>query len=637
MTNLTLSLNALTFDELVTLGRSMIPTLAPAWTDHNVHDPGIMLIELVAWIAEAQMYSMDRLRRDERQAYAQLMGIEPHGPMPARGLIWPSADGGQNASPVSWPAATLIPAGSPLTGNRPDAPVFYTSDAVQLTTAALVRVETLFRSGIWHDWTRVNAQQTATFMPFGDTPQAGTQLILTFAINPSESPAGDAPITLGFEVVNESIEANPAIRTPALAVSLADALGERTIAVMKDTTSGLLESGVLLLPLGHVAPESGRFQLIVRSASGGFKRPPTLRRVGVNVLPVRQLQPVLDDPGSFGRGTPGQQYTLAEYGLVFEGDGHDALQVNIAENGVWFPWTRTADLEQSGPDDRHFELDPLRGVLTFGNGLNGRLIPDGAPIQVQYAVSEGSTGNVQPFVVWTVKGVAGPFGTNREATIGGQDATTLNDLQTGARIEADSGRPLVTAADVQQAARSFTDLGVKRAVELPLDAGRMTGDRVLVVTGPHDGQSSNAVLQEAPEFLEAVRSRIAPRLPVGQRLQVTGPAYVPLRITATLTAARNTDPDTVQAAAVAELQKRLAVVTANGLDQWPLGRPVSARAVQGWLRLLPGVAQVQNVQLLAGANAQPVTVLQLGQRALPSLQITASDITVNRPPEGSTR
>ncbi len=63
------------------LGRSMIPTLAPNWTDQNIHDPGIMLMELVAWIAEAQMYSMDRLRRDERAAYAGLLGVEPRGPL----------------------------------------------------------------------------------------------------------------------------------------------------------------------------------------------------------------------------------------------------------------------------------------------------------------------------------------------------------------------------------------------------------------------------------------------------------------------------------------------------------------------------------------------------------------------------
>ena len=55
MTNLQLVLDDIDFERLLELGRSVIPTIAPAWTDHNTHDPGIMLTELVAWIADAQV------------------------------------------------------------------------------------------------------------------------------------------------------------------------------------------------------------------------------------------------------------------------------------------------------------------------------------------------------------------------------------------------------------------------------------------------------------------------------------------------------------------------------------------------------------------------------------------------------
>ena len=166
MNDLLLPMNELTFDELVEMGRSLIPTLAPAWTDHNVHDPGIMLIELLAWIAEAQMYSTSRMRRDERRAYAKLLGVEAHGPQAAQGLIWPFAGSGvKNAPAPSWSAGRVIPAATLVTPDRPDAPVFYTSSDVQLTTARLVRVETHFASGLSHDWTRANTQESATFMP----------------------------------------------------------------------------------------------------------------------------------------------------------------------------------------------------------------------------------------------------------------------------------------------------------------------------------------------------------------------------------------------------------------------------------------------------------------------------------------
>ena len=72
------------FADLVEQGRSRLPSLAPDWTDHNAHDPGIMLMELLAWVAEAQIYSLARARRDERGAYAALMGRNSRGARPAQ-------------------------------------------------------------------------------------------------------------------------------------------------------------------------------------------------------------------------------------------------------------------------------------------------------------------------------------------------------------------------------------------------------------------------------------------------------------------------------------------------------------------------------------------------------------------------
>src|SRR6476646_6345665 len=77
------------FQDLMEIGRARLPSLAPDWTDHNAHDPGITLMELLAWTGEAQLYSLSRLRRDERAAYSALLGIAPTGTRGAGGLIWP--------------------------------------------------------------------------------------------------------------------------------------------------------------------------------------------------------------------------------------------------------------------------------------------------------------------------------------------------------------------------------------------------------------------------------------------------------------------------------------------------------------------------------------------------------------------
>src|SRR3954470_24933503 len=77
------------FSQLMEIGRARLPGLAPDWTDHNAHDPGITLMELLAWVTEAQLYSLGRMRQDERGAYAALFGLAPGGTRPARGRIWP--------------------------------------------------------------------------------------------------------------------------------------------------------------------------------------------------------------------------------------------------------------------------------------------------------------------------------------------------------------------------------------------------------------------------------------------------------------------------------------------------------------------------------------------------------------------
>ena len=37
-----------TWQDLVDEMRALIPRYAPGWTDHNVHDPGVTLLELFA-------------------------------------------------------------------------------------------------------------------------------------------------------------------------------------------------------------------------------------------------------------------------------------------------------------------------------------------------------------------------------------------------------------------------------------------------------------------------------------------------------------------------------------------------------------------------------------------------------------
>src|SRR5678815_2807596 len=69
--------------DLVEEGRSLIPFYSTEWTDHNVHDPGITLIELFAWLAEMDIFQLDRIPERNLRAFLSLIGIRPDPPAEA--------------------------------------------------------------------------------------------------------------------------------------------------------------------------------------------------------------------------------------------------------------------------------------------------------------------------------------------------------------------------------------------------------------------------------------------------------------------------------------------------------------------------------------------------------------------------
>ncbi len=65
------------FDRLVEEARKRIPVYAPHWTDHNLHDPGITLIDLFAWLAEMKIYRLNRVPPASHWQLLELVGIAP--------------------------------------------------------------------------------------------------------------------------------------------------------------------------------------------------------------------------------------------------------------------------------------------------------------------------------------------------------------------------------------------------------------------------------------------------------------------------------------------------------------------------------------------------------------------------------
>src|SRR5580765_6477295 len=75
------------FASLVADAVGRLPRLAPAWTDYNAHDPGITLIELLAYLAESDLYRLARVTAAEHRAFLRWFGLEAGGPAVAETVV----------------------------------------------------------------------------------------------------------------------------------------------------------------------------------------------------------------------------------------------------------------------------------------------------------------------------------------------------------------------------------------------------------------------------------------------------------------------------------------------------------------------------------------------------------------------
>jgi hypothetical protein len=625
--DLRLNLNDTDFDTLAEAARAMIPALAPEWTDHNIHDPGIMLTELIAWVAEAQIYSLSRTRRDERIAYARLLGIRPQGPRPAQGLIWQLEEDERTGPAI---VGVSVSNGAPVQADLPELPAFRLRADQHLSPAILRRVVTYSADGSSADNTRINRRNGATYLPFGSSPDPGDRLVLSFD-GLAIAPGGNGAFGLGVEMSELDLtDAADEAGGAWLDVAMRDGSGERPLRLLQDTTHGFTRNGVLLLDIapGEQVRAPGTdpwFDVILRPRRAGFLRLPRVRRFASNVLQVEQQESVVEDVPEFGQGRPGQTYSLGRVGRT------SAPELSVVVGTE--QWLPVDDLGGCDPHEGRFELNPANGQLRFGNGVNGRLVAPGTPLHVAYEVSAGTFGNAPPGIGWSVRGAAAVFGRNSQPFFGGKDATQFNDLQAQARRNLAVRVTHVTPADLEAAAKALAGLHVVRAHELPAQSCDLAGTRTLLAMAAAQPGLDPKLPPENPLWRNAVRARLSPDLLAGQRLVVIGPRYVRVGIRAKLQITAFADPGEVQVAARKALSRKF-MDAETGDPIWRLGRGITNLMLKGWLRKVPDVLGVAEVTILRDDVAQEKD-LALSHIELPRLDVKDIVISIERLARGT--
>ncbi len=75
------------FQDLVDEAKRMVQQRCPEWTDHNVSDPGVTLIETFAWMTDQLVYRLNRVPDRLYVKFLELIDVRLFPPTPARAAL----------------------------------------------------------------------------------------------------------------------------------------------------------------------------------------------------------------------------------------------------------------------------------------------------------------------------------------------------------------------------------------------------------------------------------------------------------------------------------------------------------------------------------------------------------------------
>jgi predicted phage baseplate assembly protein len=601
------------FQQFVDDAKRYVQQRCPEWTDHNVSDPGVTLIETVAYMADQLVYRLNRVPDKNYLAFLNLLGVTlfPPGAARAELTFWLSAPN---------EATVTVPAGSEVAAERnegEEAVVFVTRGDLAILPcelrAVLVRGE-----GKAPDDRTSDIEEHKDVPCFAQAPVPGDTML--FGLSRA---VPSCAVALDLDSRVDGVGVDP--RQPPLSWEAWTPDGWQACEVERDTTGGLNRAGevVLHVPARHVMSRLARTEaawlrcrvLEPRAGQPFYSSSPTIAAASAATVggttAASHATTVTDEPLGQSTGVPGQRVRLASAPVIVD---PEAVLLETSEDGGWQPWQLVDSFAASGPGDRHVLLDPATGEVSFGPAVR---LPDGSTRQYgavplkgtmlrahRYQTGGGRAGNVARGAL-TVLRSSIPYVTrvsNREAARGGVDGETVAEAKVRAPITLRAQERAVTPRDYEELVRRAAPETARIACLAVDDTSDGPGAvRVLVV--PHATVDRGGLLRfeqlvPGDQLLDRITRYLDERRPIGTRLAVGPPFYQGITAVVTVHAFRHADTDLVHESAVRALYDYLDPIRGGPLESgWPFGRAVHAGELFAVLQRVPGVAIVDEVRL----------------------------------------
>lgn len=596
------------FQDLVDEAKRLIPTYCPEWTNHNLSDPGVALIELFAWMTEMALYRLNQVPDTFYTRMLNLMGFERFPATAARADVtfWLVS---ALPEPIRIPQGTQVSTSGDVGPTR----VFTTLDDLTIHQPELVAALTSEGSNnyanIWDDL-RLDRASITCFPRDPITP--GDCFYLGFA----NSLAGNA-ILLDIAATVEGIGVIPA--KPPLRWEIWYGEGWIGVDVYRDTTGGLNRNGtiVLLLPNVHEPLTLGgeraywvRVRLLApEPGQPSYRASPQIRTLRVVSVGGTVTVEHSDIAGSERLGTStgkaDQLFVVRHNPVLPRLEGETVV---VEDDGGAVEWTEVPDFCGSGPDDLHFVWDPTTGEVHFGPLIrypdgsmrqHGAVPREGFRVRVSsYRYGGGALGNVGAGTINSLRTTIPYVGQveNVRPSIGGVDAETVDNAKRRGPQSLRTGGRAVTVADFERlAAEADPSLARVRCLP-PLTPGQPIRlllvpriERLGEVLQLDDFALPMPMVQRVREFLDERRI-------LGTTIEIGTPYYQGVTI-ATLVAPRPGRPASlVRERALSALYRFLNPLT-GGADGngWGFDVDLNAASVFQLLEAVEGVERVEEV------------------------------------------
>jgi len=695
------------YDDLVQEMLANIPAHTPEWTNPQPGDPGRTLVELFAWLADTILYRANLIPEKQRIAFLKLLGQTMQPAAAATGILSLSLDPA-SVAPVS------VAAGAKVSG-AVNFETLSEIDLLPITAQAYIKVPLTadqqaksmpLLAGLkkLYNLSTLPAGYTTTPVfannvgdPNGiDIVNGTTDSSLWLALLVSK-PENLAPAlnALGKSEQILNVGFVPSLSVPGLFSEIGPPAAVQAswqmsqppppagqpitytpLKILGDTTQSLTQPGViqLLVPPSNVigAPANN-----VRSdpqAGVGMKPPRVddtsitsrlltwvrlttqsslqVSWLGANAVQIDQRTTYNSIVIGVSDGSANQQFALPQSQV-----DPVTFVLDVDMPGLGFlPWQQVDDISVLQGPAMAYVLDPEAGTVTFGNQLQGMIVPAGRRVRVRtMRAGGGSAGNLPAgsltaIQAFDLSGVQVPQTITVQqpiATAGGADPETLDSAQQRIPSLLQNQSRAVTAADYSNLAQNIPGANVARVEVIPLFMPQTRTSNVPGVVSVMVIPNKSGVLNPCPRAdrptLETVYQYLDPCRPVAAEMYVIASEYVGLGISVGIEVKTGFGLLQVSQAVETALRSYLWPLVPGGVDNtgWPLGRNVRSLELEVVVSQVPGVIEVNGInlfQVLASGAYQLLTADASGspELALESWQLPeVLDVVVIASPDGT--